>query len=152
MEKNTDTDTRSKSADSIVFWEERGDVLMRVGSVPADRRDLVCATILELGQRQHGNAEPVRVVHIDEAQAKKWLRPPFNAKPCHVDQLFPSARAVSAHLGFPNRNEVGNRLAKALRLEHERLEGEYGKGTTVRPRPQVIVRGITLQYEKDVHE
>lgn len=151
MTKKRDTDNQSPEAvsESVAFWEQDGDLLHKVAEVPRRYRDSIYALIQESGQSVHPNAEPVRVVSVDEAEAKKWFPPRNHAQPCQEEHLFPSAIAASLHLGFKH-NEVGQRLSKARKEAELKAAKTFGPEHTVRLRPTTTVRGVTLQYEKDV--
>jgi hypothetical protein len=91
-----------------------------------------------------GRSERVVVVAIDE---ETLMQNAGKVKPVHKDQTFPSAMALSVHLGYPF-----NAVTQEISKDRRRLDAKAGPGHTFRLRPEGTLRGVTFMLEKDVPE
>jgi hypothetical protein len=134
----------------VIFWKQKGEraPLEFVAEVSdPNEEDSILQMIREIANQPSGSrAEEVMVTAIDEEKFERYEEPRGKAKPVKLGQKFRSAWALSLHLGYPH-----NAVVDALSRDRRRQDAAHGPGHTVRLRPRGELRGVTFQYEKDVH-
>jgi hypothetical protein len=135
-----------------IFWrqEGHGSPIVPVGAVPSDYADRIVDAIGDAGLHG-GRAETVTVIAVDPAVYAQHEEPRGKAKPICEWQQFPSAMALSMHLGYAY-NAVAQALSASSRALTAKAIEQFGFQHTQRIRPEGDLRGATFQYEKDVRD
>lgn len=136
----------------IVVLDNEANTVVRLSDIPSGCLPYLKSFLEDLGAGAGPGRPgmPVVVTAVDETE----LAAHSTAQPVTMDQTFPSAMALSMHLGF-KFNSVGQALGRAARemdkkaQEAWQREGHAGKHTS-RLRPQGTIRGVTFMYEKDL--